>query len=203
MKTIIFKIRIILIMSFVLMACSHGKNESSSILHEVEINNFVGEIREYSGQQLSSIGDFRENSIKGVQKIPKSTYSLKIYGLVQTPVEMTYDQVLENNQYSKVVTLNCVEGWTVKILWKGILVEDLIKRAGVKEGAATLIFHAVDGYKISIPLEDIYNNHLLLAFKMNGLDLPPERGFPFQLVAESKWGLNWVKWVTGIEVSDY
>jgi DMSO/TMAO reductase YedYZ molybdopterin-dependent catalytic subunit len=40
-----------------------------------------------------------------------------------------------------------------------------------------------------------------MAYKMNGLVLPPERGFPFQLVAESKWGYKWIKWITRIEVS--
>ena len=43
---------------------------------------------------------------------------------------------------------------------------------------------------------------LLLAYKMNGLALPPERGFPFQLVAEDKWGYKWIKWITEIEFSD-
>ena len=46
------------------------------------------------------------------------------------------------------------------------------------------------------------DNHVLMAYKMNGLTLPPERGFPFQLVAESKWGYKWIKWITKIELSD-
>jgi DMSO/TMAO reductase YedYZ molybdopterin-dependent catalytic subunit len=41
-----------------------------------------------------------------------------------------------------------------------------------------------------------------LAYEMNEIPLPPERGFPFQLVAESKWGYKWIKWVTKIELSD-
>jgi DMSO/TMAO reductase YedYZ molybdopterin-dependent catalytic subunit len=45
------------------------------------------------------------------------------------------------------------------------------------------------------------NNDILLAYKMNNVTLPPERGFPFQVVAEDKWGYKWVKWVTKIEIS--
>ena len=41
-----------------------------------------------------------------------------------------------------------------------------------------------------------------MAYKMNEISLPSERGFPFQLVAESKWGYKWIKWVTEIELSD-
>ncbi len=37
---------------------------------------------------------------------------------------------------------------------------------------------------------------------MNGLTLPEARGFPFQVVAEDKWGYKWAKWVTSIELSD-
>jgi len=40
-----------------------------------------------------------------------------------------------------------------------------------------------------------------MANKMNGVVLPPERGFPFQLVAEQKWGYKWIKWITQIELS--
>jgi DMSO/TMAO reductase YedYZ molybdopterin-dependent catalytic subunit len=42
----------------------------------------------------------------------------------------------------------------------------------------------------------------MMAYEMNGVTLPPERGFPFQLVAEDKWGYKWVKWITQIEVSE-
>jgi DMSO/TMAO reductase YedYZ molybdopterin-dependent catalytic subunit len=65
-----------------------------------------------------------------------------------------------------------------------------------------VIFYAYDGYSTSLPLNYILENDILIAYKMNGLTLPPERGFPFQLVAESKYGYKWIKWITGIELSD-
>jgi DMSO/TMAO reductase YedYZ molybdopterin-dependent catalytic subunit len=65
-----------------------------------------------------------------------------------------------------------------------------------------VIFYAQDGYSTSLPLSYIINNNILIAYKMNGLVLPPERGFPFQLVAESKYGYKWIKWITKIEVSN-
>jgi len=42
----------------------------------------------------------------------------------------------------------------------------------------------------------------MIAYKMNTVTIPPERGFPFQLVAEGKYGYKWAKWITRIEVSD-
>ena len=46
------------------------------------------------------------------------------------------------------------------------------------------------------------NNNIMMAYKMNEVVIPPERGYPFMLVAESKWGYKWVKWITEIELSD-
>jgi DMSO/TMAO reductase YedYZ molybdopterin-dependent catalytic subunit len=161
------------------------------------------EIREYEGQRLSSIDDFRENSIKGSQFVDNGSYRLVITGLVNKEIEYTYDDVIGNHQlFEKVVTLHCVEGWYVTILWEGVLVRDLIEKAGVDSKAKVVIFYAYDGYSTSLPLDYIINNDILMAHKMNGVVLPPERGFPFQLVAESKYGYKWIKWITEIELSD-
>jgi len=161
------------------------------------------EIREYEGERLSSVNDFQENSIKGPQRVDAESYRLKITGLVENPKIYTYDEVIKSHQdYGKVVTLNCVEGWSVTILWEGLLVRDLIKEVGALPNAKVVIFHAYDGYTTSLPLDYIIDNDIMIAYKMNGVALPPERGFPFQLVAESKWGYKWIKWVTEIELSD-
>ena len=161
------------------------------------------EVREYQGVDLSSINDFRENSIKGPQHVDVGSYRLKITGLVTSPKTYTYDEVINNHQsYEKVVTLDCVEGWSVTILWKGLLVKDLLAEAKPLPNAKVVIFHAYDGYTTSLPVDYIMNNDILIAYMMNGVTIPPERGFPFELVAESKWGYKWIKWITEIELSD-
>jgi DMSO/TMAO reductase YedYZ molybdopterin-dependent catalytic subunit len=161
------------------------------------------EIREYEGIDLSSINDFRENSIKGPQYIDNNTYRLTITGLANNELEYTYNDIIGNNQhYEKIVTLYCVEGWSVTLLWEGVLVEDLIEEAGVDPAATTVIFYAYDGYSTSLPLDYIIDKKIMIAYKMNNVTLPPERGYPFQLVAESKLGYKWIKWVTEIELSD-
>jgi DMSO/TMAO reductase YedYZ molybdopterin-dependent catalytic subunit len=161
------------------------------------------EILEYEGKDLSSINDFRENSIRGPQYVDNQTYRLAVTGLVDNQLEYTYEDVINGNQqFKKVVTLYCVEGWSVTILWEGVLVEDIIEEAGVNPETTTVIFHAYDGYTTSLPLDYIIDNKILMAYKMNNVTLPPERGFPFQLVAESKYGYKWIKWITEIELSD-
>jgi DMSO/TMAO reductase YedYZ molybdopterin-dependent catalytic subunit len=161
------------------------------------------EVREYNGENLSSIYDFRENSIKGPQYIDKQNYTLKVSGMVENPKTYTYNETVSTFQnYKKVITLFCVEGWSVKILWDGILVTDIIDASIPLETANTLIFYAYDGYTTSLPIDYVHSNDILIAFKMNNVTLPPQRGWPFQLVAESKWGYKWIKWVTEIELSD-
>jgi len=161
------------------------------------------QVREYEGKDLSSITDFRENSIKGPQEVDRETYRMEVTGLVDTPLELTYDEVLaDRERFKKVVALNCVEGWSVDILWEGIKVADLLDAAGADPDARVIIFKSVDGYSTSLPASFIRDNDILLAYKMNEVELPPERGFPFQLVAEEKWGYKWAKWINEIEVSD-
>jgi DMSO/TMAO reductase YedYZ molybdopterin-dependent catalytic subunit len=157
---------------------------------------------EYRGEILYSSDSFRENSIRGVQDVDIQTYRLKLTGLVDEPKSYTYDEVLAHTPYQKVVTLHCVEGWSASVLWEGILLKDLFDEAQVKDSANTVIFHAADGYTSSLPLDYILDNSIMIAYKMNNVTLRPERGFPFHLVAEDKWGYKWVRWITEIELSD-
>ena len=161
------------------------------------------EVKEYKGQKLSSVNDFRENSIKGPQYINITNYRLEVTGLVTNPKNYTYDEVIQNHQnYDKVIKLDCVEGWDVTILWQGILVKDIIRESIPSSNANTVILYANDGYSTSFPLDYLENNDILMAYKMNNATIPPERGFPFQLVAESKWGYKWIKWINKIELSN-
>jgi DMSO/TMAO reductase YedYZ molybdopterin-dependent catalytic subunit len=160
------------------------------------------EVKSYQGKDLSSVDDFRENSINGPQKVDMSSYHLSVTGLVRKPLTLTYEQVLDRRQYSKAITLHCVEGWSATILWEGVQVKDLLEAAGYDAKATIVIFTAYDGYTTSLPLSYILDNDILLASKMNSIAVPAARGFPFVLAAQDKWGYKWIRWVTKIEVSD-
>ena len=166
-------------------------------------NLYPSEVREYQSEDLSSISNVANNAIAGTQHINTSTYTLTVKGLVNKTLELSYDQVFNGFQiYQKVVTLHCIEGWSAKILWEGFLVKDLLQQASPDPNATTVIFYASDGYSTALPLEYLTKNDILIAYKMNDIILPPERGFPFELVAESRYGYKWIKWITTIEVSN-
>lgn len=191
---------IILIIVLVLIVSCNKNN--SRVKKENSIDLGDKEVLNYKGEKLDSINKFRENSIKGPQYINVDEYSLILNGLVKNPVKLSYNDVLSLQSYKKLVTLNCVEGWSVKILWEGILVKDLLKNVEPENNANTVIFYAKDGYSTSLPLKYIIDNNIIIAYKMNNIVLPPKRGFPFQLIAEQKWGYKWIKWITRIELSN-
>ncbi len=186
---------IILILVIVIIAVVEYQQNQPVKLQGVQVNN-------YQGQKLTPINNMPKTSIKGTQYLNMSNYTLQVTGLVQNPRNYTYDEVLNHTAYQKVVTLNCVEGWDATILWQGVLVSDILKDVKPLPSGTTIIFTAADNYTTSFPIDYLYNNNILLAYKMNNVTIPPEYGFPFQLVAESKWGYKWIKWVTKIEVSN-
>ncbi|HVP91929.1 MAG TPA: molybdopterin-dependent oxidoreductase [Terriglobales bacterium] len=173
-------------------ACARGQGTSKTQTLEV---------REYKGEKLDPIGKFEENSIRGPQHVDIKAYRLRVGGLVAKPLSLAYDEVLARPAESRVAIIHCVEGWDVKILWEGVPLAALLDEAGAKASANTVIFRSADGYSTSLPLSYIREKNILLAFRMNGLTLPEARGFPFQVVAEDKWGYKWAKWVTGIDLS--
>jgi DMSO/TMAO reductase YedYZ molybdopterin-dependent catalytic subunit len=160
------------------------------------------EIREYQGERLGSVNDFRENSIKGIQYVDQATYTLALDGLVDRPMRWSYEELGEMERLAKLVTIHCVEGWSVRALWEGIPLAQLLEQAQLQEEANTVIFHAADGYTTSLPLDFILERNLIIADRINGILLPPKNGFPFELVAEDRWGYKWIKWIVRIELSD-
>jgi len=160
------------------------------------------EVQEYQGEKLGSVDDFRENSIHGVQTIDPETYELVIDGLVVSPTSFSYAELQTMSHTAKLVTIHCVEGWSVKALWEGIALPHLLALARPVEEANTIIFHAADGYTTSLSLDFVLERNLIIADRINGMTLPPANGFPFQLVAEDKWGYKWIRWLTRIELSN-
>ena len=194
----LFCLAVLVTCSLLLASCSGTDGISSATENRYQ----EMEIREYNGQRLDpSIGP-RDNSIRGIQEVDISAYKLKISGLVNNPVSLTYDDVVALPPFEKLITLHCVEGWDATILWKGALLKDIIGKASAKSTANTVIFHSVDGYTTSLPLRDITNKNIILAYSSNGITLPASMGYPFIVVAEDKLGYKWARWVDEIELSD-
>ena len=143
------------------------------------------------------------NALAGTQIIDPATYTLTVDGLVDHPLTLTYAQLQAYPQVSQLMDLDCVEGWNFTAKWTGPMLSAIFADAGVKPDAKIVIFHTADvpeGYS-SLDLNYINDNKIIIALKDNALTLPADRGFPFQVVAMSKFGYKWSKWVTRIELS--
>jgi DMSO/TMAO reductase YedYZ molybdopterin-dependent catalytic subunit len=162
------------------------------------------EATEYLGLPLTPIVLQQTTALKGVQVIDKAAYRLVVDGLVEQPLNLSYQDLLAYPQVSKYTELDCVDGWNFAAKVSGPELNAIFNDARVKPEAVIAIFHTVDvpeGYT-SLELSYLRENHIMLAFKLNDITLPAERGFPFQMVAENKFGYKWAKWVTQIELSD-
>lgn len=191
-----------------LSSCNFIENPQSSDSSEPDVVTSAtmsryrpDELHEYNGTPLDPSVGPRDNSIKGIQTVSLSGYTLKIDGLVNSPQDLTYDEVLALPSDTRLLTLHCVERWSATLLWKGVPLKDLFQASQVKAEAKTVIFHAVDGYTTSIPLAEVLSKNLMMAYGANGLAIPPQLGFPFIFVAEDKWGYKWARWINRIELS--
>jgi DMSO/TMAO reductase YedYZ molybdopterin-dependent catalytic subunit len=156
----------------------------------------------YEGKSLTPIAQQRNNAIEGTQYIDRESYRLQVNGLVEKPLNLTYEEITGLPQTSKVVDLNCVEGWNFTAKWTGVRIADLFEEAGAMENATTVIFYSADGYSTSLDKDYLLENDIILAYRLNDVTLPPDRGFPLQLVAEGKYGYKWAKWIIRIELND-
>jgi DMSO/TMAO reductase YedYZ molybdopterin-dependent catalytic subunit len=161
------------------------------------------EATEFQGKKLTPINEQGNNALAGTQTIDRDKYELTVDGLVDKPLSLSYADLLAYPQISKLVDLPCVEGWSFTAKWTGPSIMSILNDAKVKPESSILIFHTSDvnaGYS-SLDLSYIQEKNIMMGLKLNDITLPAERGFPFQIVAESKFGYKWSKWITRIEVS--
>lgn len=199
-----FSIIVLISLVLLLLACTFNNNSSSSddTISAATLARYrENEMKEYDGVKLDPAVGPRDNSISGIQEVDINTYSLRIDGLVEYKMTYTYDQILEMDSVEKVYTIYCVEGWDATFLWKGVLIEDILSKPNVDDKSKTVIFHAVDGYTTSLPLKEIINKKIMMAYSANGLPIPSSLGYPFILVAYDKWGYKWARWINRIELS--
>jgi DMSO/TMAO reductase YedYZ molybdopterin-dependent catalytic subunit len=176
-------------------SCQFAGNSPS--VNETEATTFMG-------KNLTPMRDQNNNALAGTKHIDRATYRLKVDGLVNNSLSLSYDDLLRLPQESRLMDLDCVEGWNFTAKWTGPTLKSILDKAGVKSQAKILIFYTADvetGYS-SLELAYVRDNNIIIALKDNDITLPDERGFPFQVVAQSKYGYKWSKWTTRIEVSD-
>jgi len=135
-----------------------------------------------------------------------TTDGIRVFGLVNSPLNLTYDELQSFPMVSEVAELKCVSGSPdVTYNWTGIPLFYLLTLAQVKAEAYKVVSRASDGFSSDLLIEDALKPTTILALGANGTDLPEISGIKglYRLVVPCKWGYKWVGNLTEIEVVDY
>ena len=154
---------------------------------------------------------YRIDTALQVPSVDSSQWSLKITGMVEEEIEITFDELLALPLQERLITLTCVSNEVGgdligNALWLGYPIRELLARAKPAAGADMVLSTSQDGFTASTPLEVLTDNRVdaLLAVGMNGEPLPLEHGFPVRMVVPGLYGyVSATKWVTELKVTTF
>jgi hypothetical protein len=137
-------------------------------------------------------------------KFDPATWSLRIEGMVDTPMDISYADLLELPAAEQVTDFHCVTGWSVpKVPWKGVRIHDLLAAAGPSANATALEFWSMEeDYVDTLTKEQALKPDVMVAYEMGGKPITREHGAPTRVVIPEMYGYKGVKWLSKIVVTD-
>ncbi len=150
-------------------------------------------------------------------RVEASTWMLTVGGAVNNPLKLSYSDLLSMSTRESDITLSCVSnevggGLISNGRWTGVLLSDVLKEAGISPGdvgrgspAEQLVGRSVDGWTSGFKTElALDGREALIAFGLNGNELPIEHGYPVRLVVPGLYGyVSATKWLTEIELTNW
>lgn len=137
-----------------------------------------------------------------VPKINLSDWDLHVFGAVNNEICLTWDELVSLPKVQYTSDIHCVTTWSrLNNHWEGVSVRDLVQQADVIPEARYAIVYGEQGYSVSLRINDLLREGVMLAYKHDGQGLTPEHGFPLRLVVPDLYFWKSVKWVRGIEFS--
>jgi DMSO/TMAO reductase YedYZ molybdopterin-dependent catalytic subunit len=165
---------------------------------------------------ITSNQDFFVRNHFRTPHLSTDSWNLELTGLVTTPLKLSYADLLLMPSLRRVATVECAGNDSGGIgvgnaVWSGVTLADLLKQAGPKPVATTVVFHGADAgegeglapnthFARAIPMEKAQDPSTLVVYEMNGSPLPADHGFPLRALVGGWYGMDSVKWLTRIEV---
>lgn len=153
---------------------------------------------------------YRIDTALSVPEINADDWELRVHGLVEEEVRLSFQDLLDADLIESHVTLTCVSNPVGGNLagnakWLGLPIREVLKRARPKEGADMVLSTSIDGFSASTPLEVLQDDRdAILAIGMNGEPLPLEHGYPVRMVVPGLYGfVSATKWVVDLEVTRF
>ncbi len=153
---------------------------------------------------------YRIDTALSVPQILPQKWQLRVHGMVDRELTLTYQDLLDRGLEQAWVTLCCVSNPVGGHLisnaeWSGIRIADILAEAGVQNGADAVKSTSEDGWTCGTPLAALTDDrNALFAVAMNGEPLTPEHGFPVRMVVPGLYGyVSATKWVVDLEVTRF
>jgi DMSO/TMAO reductase YedYZ molybdopterin-dependent catalytic subunit len=130
-------------------------------------------------------------------------WRLKVDGYTDKALTLTYADMLAMPSQEQYTTMQCISNEVGgelmgNALWRGVPLKTVLDAAGIRPDAHWVFFRCEDDYTESIPLEFALRDQVILAYQMNGEELPKKHGFPVRLLSPGKYGIKHPKWITEI-----
>ncbi len=159
-------------------------------------------------------------------EVDLASWRLNIHGTVNKPVSFRFDELKKFEKVSYTAVIQCagngrsffnppvfggqwLNGAMGNVTWGGVRLKDVLQQAGIRAGASDVIFKGLDkavlpttpGFLKSLPLDKALEDDIIIAYEMNGTELPLLNGFPVRLVVPGWYATYWVKSLSDIEVT--
>ncbi len=154
----------------------------------------------WASAEYIRVKEFLIRSIEDTQRVDLKTWRFKIEGLVEKPLSLHFDEIRTLPKKIQVKNFQCVEGWGLDgQQWEGVHLKNIFSKIKINPKAKFVTFYATGGkYKDSLSIQEALEPDTMLAYKLNGKDIPPENGFPLRLVIPRMYGYKGVKWIERI-----
>ena len=153
---------------------------------------------------------YRVDTAIVLPEVPATSWSLKIHGMVERELEISFKELLKQPLVEDYLTLTCVSNevggpYVGNAKWLGASLPRLLRKAGIKAGADQIVATSADGFTSGTPIQAVMDGRdALLAIAMNGTALPVAHGFPVRMVVPGLYGyVSACKWITDIEVTTF
>lgn len=153
---------------------------------------------------------YRVDTAIVVPQLRPETWSLRVHGMVDHPLTLTYDKLVARRLVERDVTLTCVSNdvggpYVGNARWIGAHLAELLEEAGVQRGADQLVSRSADGLTVGTPTSVVMDGRdAMLAVAMNGDALPVKHGFPVRMVVPGLYGyVSACKWIVDIELTTF
>lgn len=152
---------------------------------------------------------YRIDTRLNTPRVDSATWSMRVHGMVDREIRLTYDQLLARPLVERYVTIACVSNEVGGNLvgnakWTGTSLIDLLNEAGIKAGATQVVGRSIDGWTAGFPTEHLSGagREAMVVVAMNGERLPAQHGFPARLIVPGLFGyVSATKWLTEIELT--